>query len=201
MKNKALISITFFILILFTSCQGQSETVNADENIPHFLRKENFTVFRLIILNAENQILMSNDQGHWGMPSVNLTKRQFLNEAIDSTASEHGIEIADIQLRGQFCFKYDYKPNVTFRNFYTARFKNGEIKIPTNTLESKFEKVEWVDIPNAIKRIENAGIQEITEHILNYPNVIWGGSFLVSHVGKDHPTVKVEDFYRLAELK
>jgi len=182
-------------MALVTCAQEPNE--KPKEEIPHYLRKDNFTVLRVIIVNSENQMLMINDQGFWGMPWVNLTKRQFVTEAIDSMALEHGIEVSDIELRGQFCFKYDYKPNVTFRNYYVANYKSGEIKIPKNNIESKFENIQWVDLANGIERNGNSGIKEITRKIINNPNVVWGGSFLVSHTDDDHPTKMVENFYPL----
>ena len=197
------IAIKFFPLVLLVtliSCIKQTNEIPVEE-IPHYERKDNFTVLRVIILNAENQILMTNDQGYWGMPWVNLTKRQFLNEALDSMAFEHGIEIVDVELRGQFYFKYDYKPNVTLRNFYVAQYKSGSIKLPKNTIETKFEDVKWVDIPKAIERNSNNGIKEITRHILNNPDTVWGGSFMVSRTGHDHPTKLLEDFYPLFKLQ
>ena len=199
---------TLFLIITFISCEKQGnetpqEAITQEETpkeeIPHYLRKDNFTVLRVIIMNDKDQILMTNDQGFWGMPWVNFTKRQFVKEAIDSMALEHGVELSAIELRGQFCFKYDYKPNVTFRNYYVARYKSGEIKIPKNTIESKFEKIEWVDSAAAIERNGNTGIKEITRQIVNKPNVVWGASFMVSHTEDDHPTKMVEDFYPLFE--
>ena len=138
-------------------------------------------------MNSDNQILMVGGKDWWGMPYVNLSKRQFLKEAIDSMALAHGIQLSDIELRGQFSFKYDYKPNMTFRNYYVAQYKSGEIKVPQNTLEDEFEKVEWVNAMEAVERNNNTGIQEITRQILNHPDVVWGGSFMVSHGENDHP--------------
>jgi len=192
MKQSFRTSLVFLLLFVFGSGSGQ-----VDE-IPHYERKDNFTTLRILILNDENQVLMCNDQGYWGMPWVNLTKRQFLNEAVDSMAAEYGIEISNLELRGQFCFKYDYKPNVTFRNYYVAQYKSGNIKIPGNTIETEFEEVEWVDITNSYDRIQNTGIQKITQQILETSQVIWGGSFMVSHTDEDHPTKMVEDFYPLS---
>lgn len=210
MKSKIFTSFLLVITSIITNCFGQiTETITEDatqvetaqEEIPHYLRKENFTVVRLIITNSKNQILMAGGDGWWGMPWVNLTKRQFLNEAIDSLATEYGIQLSDVELRGQFCFKYDYKPTVTFRNYYVAKYESGEIKIPRNTIEDEFMKVEWVDIEESIKRNGNDGIEQITKHILDNPNYIWGASFMVSHTENDHPTKMVEDFYQLAQLK
>lgn len=201
MKQIALMLFTACLILTQIACNEKAnETPQEDtlpEEIPHYKRTDNFTVLRVIISNDKNQILMTNDQGFWGMPWVNLTQRQFLNEAIDSMAMEHGIEISDTELRGQFCFKYDYKPNVTFRNYYVAQYKSGTIKIPKNTLETKFEDIAWVDIPEAIERNGNSGIKEITRQIMDNPDVIWGGSYMVSHTDDDHPTKMVEDFYPL----
>ena len=185
-----------FIVAICMSCK-ESPSNDAQEEIPHYLRKDNFTVLRVIIMNADNQILMVGGEDWWGMPWANFTKRQYLKESIDSMAMEYGIVLSNIELRGQFSFKYDYKPNVTFRNYYVAQYESGEIKVPRNTIEDEFKKVEWVDIPDAIERNGNTGIEEITRHILNNPDVVWGGSFMVSHTAEDHPTKRVEDFYPL----
>lgn len=192
MKKIAFKSIILFLLMSFISCNEQTK-----EEIPHYLRKDNFTVLRVIIMNPNNQILMVGGKDWWGMPYVNLSKRQFLKEAIDSMAVAHGIQLSDIEIRGQFSFKYDYKPNMTFRNYYVAQYKSGEIKVPKNTLEDEFEKIEWVNIAEAIERNNNTGIRQITRHILNHPDIVWGGSFMVSHTENNHPTKIVEDFYPL----
>lgn len=200
MKKFVLLIISLLFIITHDSCYAQDDEQLTKE-IPHYLRKDNFSVLRVIIMNSEDEILLVDDSGHWGMPWVNFTKRQFINEAIDSMALELGIEIEDIELRGQFCFKYDYKPNVTFRNYYVAQYKSGSIKIPKNTIESKFENIEWVKTPLAIERNGNEGIKAITKQIVENPSTVWGGSFMVSHTDDDHPTKMVEDFYSLFERK
>lgn len=196
MKTSTIIIYLLLLGITFTACQNQNTEKPAEE-IPHYLRKENFTVLRVIIMNTDNEILMVGGKDWWGMPWVNFTKRQFINEAIDSMATELGIELTDVELKGQFCFKYDYKPTVTFRNYYVAQYKSGNVKVPKNTLEEVFEKVEWVDIQSALARNGNTGIRAITKQILENPDTIWGGSFMVSHTDDDHPTKMVEDFYPL----
>lgn len=200
MEQKAIKLISLLLLITLFSCNEQTSN-KPQEEIPHYLRKDNFTVLRVIIMNADNQILMVGGKDWWGMPYVNFSKRQFLKESIDSMAMEYGIELSDVELKGQFCFKYDYKPNVTFRNYYLAQHKSGVAKVPKNTLEDEFEKIEWVNIPEAIERNGNTGIKEITRHILNNQDAVWGGSFMVSHTEDDHPTKMVEDFYPLFKIK
>jgi len=190
------------IILLFSllACNEKAIDLPQDE-IPHYLRKDNFTVLRVIIMNADDQILMVGGKDWWGMPYVNFSSRQFLKEAIDSMAMEHGIEVSDIELKGQFCFKYDYKPNVTFRNYYVAQYRSGKIKLPKNTLEDEFEKIEWVDKQEAIERNGNTGIREITRQILNNQDAVWGGAFMVSHTETDHPTELVGNFYPLFTMR
>lgn len=186
-----------------TPNQSEEDGSNGNQistEIPHYKRKDNFTVLRVIIVNDKNQLLLCNDQGVWGMPWVNLTKRQYLNESIDSMANEYGIEISNLELRGQFCFKYDYKPNVTFRNYYVAQHKSGSIQLPKNTLESKFQEVAWLDQSEALEKLGVTAFKEITKQILENPKTLWGASFMVSHTDTDHPTKLVEEFYSLAEL-
>ncbi len=196
MNPKLFFLIPFLLISTIYSSSAQSDDTPKEE-IPHYLRKDNFTVLRIIIMNEDNEVLMIGGKDWWGMPYVNFTKRQFVNEAIDSLAVELGIELKDVELKGQFCFKYDYKPTVTFRNYYVAQYKSGEIKVPKNTLEDEFVNIEWVEMEEAIERNGNTGIKEITRQILHNPNQVWGASFMVSHTEDDHPTIMVEDFYPL----
>ena len=73
-----------------------------------------------------------------------------------------------------------------------ARFEGGDLLVPPGLDEAK-----WVKIEEAIKLNTVISIKNITRQIIENPNTVWGGSFLVSHVGDDHPTKMVERFYPL----
>ncbi|WP_299442692.1 NUDIX hydrolase [uncultured Aquimarina sp.] len=156
----------------------------------------NFTVQRLIILNDKNEILMSREESVWATPSLVYNKRQFLKEGLDSLSNAYGIKVTDLELRGQFSYKYDYHPYATLRNYFVARYVSGELTVPNGLAEAK-----WIPVDQAIEKNTVTSIKEITKQIMEFPNVVWGGSFMVSHVGDEHPTKMVESFYPLLEYK
>ncbi|MEL6923611.1 MAG: hypothetical protein AAFO94_06135 [Bacteroidota bacterium] len=177
--------LTLFICFLLTSLTVIGQT-------PHQKPTHNFTVNRLLIVNDNDEILMCRDQHVWATPSFLYTHRQYVNEALDSLAGAYGVQISELQLRGHFSYKYDYHPYSTMRNYYVARYAGGELTLPEGLAE-----VKWVPMQEAIALNSVTSIRQITEQILNHPKVVWGASFMVSHVGKDHPTAIVEDFYPL----
>lgn len=166
--------------------------ITYSQNNPHQNPTQNFTVHRLLILNDNNEMLMAKEQHVWATPSYVYKDRQYVKESLDSLANAYGIKIVDIKLHGQFSYKYDYHPHATLRHYYVARYANGKVKIPKGMNEAK-----WMPISEAIETNTVTSIKEITQQITQFPNTVWGGSFLVSHVGDEHPTKIVEAFYPL----
>ncbi|SEM01376.1 hypothetical protein SAMN04487910_3914 [Aquimarina amphilecti] len=156
----------------------------------------NFVVQRIIILNEKNEILMSREENVWATPSLVYNKRQYLKEGLDSLLNEYGVKIKNLELRGQFSYKYDYHPYATLRNYFVATYDSGELKTP-----NRMDDAKWIPIDQAIEKNSVTSIKEITQQIMKYPNVIWGGSFMVSHVGDNHPTKMIEPFYPLFQSK
>jgi len=159
------------------------------QNVP-----ENFVINRVLIVNEKNEILMIREQSVWATPSYKYSERQYVKESVDSLANAYGVKIDSIKLHGQFSFKYDYQPYATLRNYYVAKYVSGDLKIPEGMAE-----VKWLPSAEAIEINTVTAIKQITEQIIKNPTVVWGGSFMVSHVGDDHPTKQVEPFYPLFE--
>ena len=139
---------------------------------------------------------MCKEQWVWATPSLLYSERQYIKEGLDSLSNAYGVKTTLPQLHGQFSFKYDYHPYATIRNYYVAHYISGEIKIPKG-----MDDAQWMPVPEAIEINTVTAIKEITEQIIKFPDVVWGGSFLVSHVGDDHPTKMVEVFYPLFQSK
>lgn len=175
------------IVLGFTGCASTSS---------HTETVENFTVQRVLILNDNGEMLMSKDRSVWSMPSLVYKDREFIREGIDSLSTSYGIQLSNIEIRGQFSYKYDYQPYATIRNYYVANYAGGELKTPEG-----FEDARWIPIPEAIEKTTVTSIKQIANQILDYPNTVWGGSFLVSDVGDDHPTAQTEAFYPLFKAK
>lgn len=181
MRTTVILAMALFCLI---SC-SESEHQSLDHN---------FTIQRLIILNDNNEVLMMREKSVWATPSLLYSKRQFLKEGIDSLANAYGVQIKNLELRGKFSYKYDYQPYATLRDYFVADYSSGQVKIPKGMDDAK-----WMPLDEAIEQNTVTSIKQITRQIMQYPDVIWGGSFMVSHVGDDHPTKMVEPFYPLSK--
>ena len=173
------------LILIYIGFNAVGQSVHQDPT-------HNFTVQRMLILNEKGEMLMCREKHVWVPPSFVFESRSHVVEGLDSLAMAFGIEVKDIELRGQFSYKYDYHPHSTLRNFYVARFEGGDLQVPPGLDEAK-----WVKIEEAIKLNTVISIKNITRQIIENPNTVWGGSFLVSHVGDDHPTKMVERFYPL----
>ena len=180
-----------FILLLITSLFACKKSQAQHEDPTH-----NFTVKRLIIINENNEMLMCKEKYVWATPSLVYNGRHYVKEALDSVANAYGVKIKDIQLRGQFSYKYDYHPYATLRNYYVATYVNGELKVPENMDDAK-----WMPISEAIKKNTVTSIKEITKQIMDFPDAVWGASFMVSRTKGDHPTKMIESFYPLFSNK
>ncbi|MFD2823948.1 NUDIX hydrolase [Lacinutrix iliipiscaria] len=179
MKKQIIILLAIFCLLSCNRNEHQDPT-------------HNFTVQRLIIINDYNEILMSNQKDLWFTPSLVYNKSQFIKEGLDSLSNEYGIKITSPKLQGYFSYKYDYHPYSTLRSYFVAKYVSGELKIP----EGK-DDVQWIPMDEAVEKCSVSSINQITKQIIKFPDVVWGGSFLVSQVGDEHPTKMVEKFYPL----
>lgn len=178
--------ITFFIgCFSFVNAQEQESEGHWDPN-------SNFTVMRLIVINDHNEMLLLLDDHVWAPPSVIFSDRQYLLEGLDSLSAAFGIITTPPKMHGYFGFKYDYHPQATMRAYFIAKHVSGDIKVP-----ELYKTAEWVPINEALERISVTAIQEITKQLVYYPNIVWGGSFMVSHTEDDHPTKMVKGFYPL----
>ncbi|MDT0607405.1 NUDIX hydrolase [Croceitalea rosinachiae] len=188
--------IFYFLLVLvvFTNknfAQTIAGNTDKDENI-HRDPTHNFTMQRLIIINDKNEMLMAREDYVWAPPSVSYSKREFLKESMENLAEDYGIKITDLKLHGYFSYKYEYHPFATLRSYFVAQYVSGELKAP-----NWMDEVKWMPISEAIDNNTVTSIKQITKQIMEYPDTVWGGSFMISRNEEGHPTKQVEKFYPL----
>ncbi len=183
MRTQILLLLTVFSLLSCSSNEHQEPT-------------HNFTVQRLIIINDQNEMLMCREETVWAPPSLVYSKPQFLKEGLDSVSNAYGIQTTSPKLHGHFSYKYDYHPYATLRSYFVAQYVSGEIKIPEG-----LDDAQWMPLDMALEKNSVTSIKQITKQIIKFPYTVWGGSFLVSHVGDEHPTKMVEEFYPLFQSK
>ncbi len=171
--------------------------------VPRNRKLDNFTLQRLIIVNDAGEILMEQGEVLPGKKEHSLfplslysNKRQSINEAMDSLALSRGIKISNLELRGYATYKFAYHGQVSFRSYYVAKYAGGAIKSPKG-----ISVMKWVPVKKALPNIPVDAIRLITKQVLEFPETVWGGSFLISENGEQHETQVLEEFYPLFSAK
>lgn len=183
------ISILLVLTCVVFSCKQQ---IVPQEQDSHLEPTHNFTVNRLIILNDNNEMLMGKDEGNWYPIAETYDKPQFVMEGLNNLSKEVGIKTTAPKLHGYFSYKYEYHPFSTLRAFYVAKYVSGTIRPSGN-----WDEMRWMPIDEAIAKTPVESIKMVTKQIVDFPDTLWGGSFVAFRKGEHHHTRMVEDFYPL----
>ena len=161
---KYILSITFSVFFFIGFSQNQ--------NLP-----TNNTIIRLIIVNENGEILMRETKNGWMTPATYYKKRETINEVIDGMLKNYGIEITKPNLVGLFTYKYEFKTTSDIRLFYIAKYVKGDL---ITSIEN--EKRSWVKKELAIEKLKTTvpSLGEMTKQVLDNPETISGGSFLLN---------------------
>ena len=185
----------FFLAVLgFSLFFNHSNAQNSQD--AHRDPTHNFTMQRLLIVNDKNEVLMCKEDYVWAPLSGMYSQRHYIKESLDSIAEAYGVRIKTPLLRGYFSYKYDYHPYSTLRSYYVAQYVDGVLKLPKGMSE-----VKWMPLDEAINKTTVTSIKQSMKQIFDFPNTVWGGSFMVSREKQGHPTKKIEEFYPLFESR
>ncbi len=160
---------------------------------------DSYTIQRLLIFNSNGEILLEKHVNGWMTPALRHNSKSATNEALKHLASEFGLEISTPRLAGIFMFISEYKPQSSFRQHYITNVTGGEVIVPEGKLDVKWfepqKAIEMMSLPDA-KLI--GAVREMTEQILNYPDVIWGGTFTLWKENGITNYRTSENFYSIA---
>ncbi len=178
---KILQRIVFAILIILADV----DTVEAQikSNIPKTQeepkkRNDNYTVQYLIVCNAKNEVLLQKNNAGWHTFAIRSNESQSVHEAMDSLANTLGLRIASLNLVGLYVYKFEGLPDhkeASFRMHFRAELAGGRLVQPTET----DREYRWFTINEAIEKITFESLKLETSQILNNPQKIWGGTFLI----------------------
>lgn len=164
---------------------------------------DNFTLQRLLVLNAAGEVLMEQGEAledqkepSWYPPAVYSNTRQSINEAMDSLALSYGIKISKPELRAYTTYKFTYHNQVSFRSYFVAKHIEGNLISP-----KAGSIMKWLPVKEVLPHIPVESIRLITKQVLEMPKNVWGGSFLISENGEHHDAMLLEEFYPLYEDK
>lgn len=182
MKKLFLLSLT----ILFGLKSFAQETGN-----------DSYRIQRLLIYNQKGEVLLEKNDFGWMTPALRHNSKTTI-DGLMNLASEYGVKVSSPKITGIFMFMSDYKSISQFRQHYSCNFIDGGLKVPENKKD-----VQWFSISKAIEMMSLPEtkaplvIRDMTKHLLYYPEIIWGGTFLLSKKDGKISYKTVENFYPL----
>jgi len=103
---------------------------------------------------------------------------------------------------GIFMFISNYKPQSSFRQHYVSKLVDGELVLPKGKLDAKWfsphEVIEIMSLPDA-KLI--FAVRDMTDQILKYPEIIWGGTFTLWKENGKTVYKTTENFYSIGKVE
>lgn len=159
---------------------------------------DSYTIQRLLISNANNQILLIKHPNGWMTPALRHNKNMTIQQGLMDLAANYGITISPPTFAGMFMFLPDYKHGASFRQYFRARWLKGDVKIP----EGAILKAQWFSHQEAHDHLSMPGKivsaeKDMTMHLINYPETVWGGSY---RLWKDEGEIRAmitEEFFAL----
>ncbi len=159
---------------------------------------DSYTIQRLIVFNDAGQVLLEKNDFGWMTPALRHNTQTSINDGIKNLAAEFGLDVTRPKLAAIFMFMTDYKPKSQFRQHYIAERIDGQLKVPENKRDAQWftisKAIEMMSLPDTKAPLV---IRDMTQQILNYPAVIWGGTYMLS---KENDVISyriTENFYPL----
>jgi hypothetical protein len=164
---------------------------------------DSYTIQRLIIFNEKGEVLLQKHRNGWTTPALRHNTETTINEGLANLARDFGLEISTPQLHGNFMFFHSDNKKPSFRQHYTCKITGGEVQKADDILD-----VQWFAKRIAVQKMLEPdaiivpAVGEMTAHILKYPKIIWGGSYLlVKEEGKKTQSEIVENFYPIGSIE
>ena len=164
-------------------------------------QKDTYTIQRLIIYNSSGEILLEKHENGWMTPALRHNSKVTTNEGLNNLASNFGLTITSPKLAGIFMFISDESQS-SFRQHYVSKLVSGELNIPVGKLDAKWflphKAMEMMSLPDA-KLI--FAVRDMTDQILKYPEIIWGGTFTLWKENDKTVYKTTENFYPIGKVE
>ncbi len=159
---------------------------------------DSYTIQRLLIYNQKGDVLLEKNDFGWMTPALRHNSKVTIKDGLMNLATEFGLKISSPKIAGIFMFTSDYKPISQFRQHYSSNSVDGQLKVPENKKDA-----QWFSISKAIEMTSLSNtkaplvIRDMTQQLLYYPKIIWGGTFLLSKKNGKISYKTIENFYPL----
>lgn len=143
-------------------------------------KNDSYTIQRLIIYNQKGEILLEKHKNGWMTPALRHNSKETTKEGLRKLASQFGLEVSEPSLAGMFMFISQYKPQSSFRQHYVCNKTGGTLKLPKGKLNTQwFPSNKVIEIMSLRSSKLIFAVRDMTKQIINYPKVIWGGTFIL----------------------
>lgn len=173
------------VLVVLTCWQFVSAQKNVAPTAPKqdaAAKVDNYTVYRLIVFNEKDEILMLKNKAGWHTPALRSNESLSIKEAMNGLANSLGLTIDPPKLAAVYTYKFEGLPGhrqVSFRTHFTARLKGGKLLQPSSSSGETDGEYFWMSVKDAMGKITFDSLKLETKQILENPKKIWGGSFLI----------------------
>tara|TARA_R110002033_G_scaffold49951_4_gene96875 strand:+ start:153 stop:716 length:564 start_codon:yes stop_codon:yes gene_type:complete len=163
---------------------------------------DSYTIQRLIIFNEKGEVLLQKHKNGWMTPALRHNTEVTINKGLLALATDFGLEVSIPQLQGIFMYFHSDNKKPSFRQHYSCKLITGELKTPKGALNVNWfslnEVVKKMLIPDA-KIVSSVG--EATKQIFDYPNIIWGGSYMLVKGNGKTKSQMIENFYPIGKIE
>jgi len=148
---------------------------------------------RLLIFNAKNEIMVAKikNTDYWVTPGLYSKNKALTNNNLYKLAANYGLTVTQPKLRGKFILNNN-KGLVSNRTFFKVNVSGGDLKKPNN-----IEELNWLPLNDALKVITFPHINMLIKQIMDYPDVVWGGTVLRYKENNTLKSKMTTDFYPL----
>ena len=153
---------------------------------------KNFSYFKLIVLNDDDQMLLVNFKDQWEPAGLKYDSPATMRTVLEEMAAEMGVTIGDTDLRALVGKYYGEGKHPVLYNYVTARYQSGEPKVPPGCKD-----IRWFDIQEGIDTIPFKPMQWIMRKIFSEPDdTLWGGAVRIHRApGEESRMEIIEELY------
>ena len=152
---------------------------------------------KYLVMNDQKQILLRHDKSYnaWELEGAGYEGPLTLKNLMDSVAIFLGFKYDTYKLGGIFTYQKPNRYRVTIKPVYVVHF-TGYIN---NSSFTDTSSTKWFSLQDAKKIIPYPTMVLIIEHLIQFPDIVWGGAFEeYNYNSQDGIKWKIiEPFYKL----
>lgn len=186
-KQSSIKNVIKHTFIVFIIAFGLTKSYAQQKNLPYF---------KLCITNEKNEILLVKYKGIWELAGKKYVDPRTISEFTSFMAEELGVTFKELRLRGLFTFYYNKAKYPVFYNYYSAKYKSGDLTVPPGCTD-----IAWFSLEESLNIIPFETMRLILDKMFEQKNYVWGASMRIHKEANSiiNSVTMEEDFYPLSE--